>query len=716
MKYWVWVLTVFLFLLGCQSKEKKTTPSLTIRQHELNVKIEPEQHLARIVDKVSFTLARESKKIALLMNPDVQLKEVLFHGQPAEHQVKIVQQKNKGESVDTLARITIKFPEPIQQGDVVLKYALSATDPVDKAAFSHEYIAYQVKKYIGEKGVFLSPSAHWYADTEKSLAQYTVQAFIPEKFHLITQGKLLEQSVDQGMRKVVWQVNYPTDGIHLVGAHYQIQKATDHGVDIYTYFFPETQELAPRYLQACQRYIAMYEELIAPYPFSKFAVVENFFPTGYGMPSYTLLGSQVLRLPFILYTSLGHEICHNWWGNSVYVDYDTGNWCEGLTTYFADYHYKELKSPRDAMEYRRDICRDFTVYVKKDKDFPLSQFTERSESASRAIGYGKSAMVFHQLRRIIGDSLFYQTFRTFYRDNKFRIASWKDIQAAAEKTVGKSLDWFFQQWIERPGAPIIRIKDIQVQEQVVEFTLSQPQPLYRLYVPVRLVTSESDTTRYIWFEKSVQTYQFPYHGEPRLIAVDPEFDVFRKLDRNEIPPTLAEIFAHDKIIVVLPDRAPDNLTAAYQRFASMYQEGEKNVVISSPAQLSEEEARNETLLLLGTPTENSLFAQVELEPREEVKIQDGTILLNGSEVPGPDDLVVLSFRDAKNPERNIGVVALGQNGKIGRVGMLIKHYGKYSYLVFENGKNKLKGIYRVHKSPLTYTANPRKPGDAQSFR
>ncbi len=715
MKHWVWFLSILLFVAGCTSK-KQGVSSLTIHQHELNVKIEPEQHLAQIVDKVSFSLSRESRKINLNLNRDVELKEVLFHGEALEHTVEIVPQPGKGGETDTVARVTIRFPEPIQEGDVVLKYKLAATDPIDKAAFSREYIAYQVKKYIGEKGVFLSPSAHWYADTEESLAQYVVQAFIPEQFHILTQGKLVEESVDQGMRKVVWSIKYPTDGIHLVGSHYQIQKTTFHGVDIYTYFFPETQELAPRYLQACQRYIAMYEDLIAPYPFSKFAVVENFFPTGYGMPSYTLLGSQVLRLPFILYTSLGHEICHNWWGNSVYVDYDTGNWCEGLTTYFADYHYKELQSPQAAMEYRRDLCRDFTVYVTGEKDFPLSQFTERSESASRAIGYGKSAMVFHQLRRIIGDSAFYEVFRTFYRDNKFRKASWKDIQAAVEKTIGKPADWFFEQWIQRPGAPTLRIKDIQVQEQVVEITLSQPQPLYRLYVPIRLITSEDTITRYVWFEKSVQTYQIPYQGDPEVISVDPEFDVFRKLDRNEIPPTLSEIFAQQKTIVVLPDHAAPTLQKAYRQFAEMYREGEKNVEVKAASELSAEEIENATLLLLGTPGENSILSRIALEPQKEVKIAGEKILLNDEEVPGVNDLVVLSFRDAKNPNRNIGIVAVGSAGKIGRVGMLIKHYGKYSYLVFENGKNKIKGIYAVQKSPLTYTANPRKPGDAQSFK
>ena len=31
------------------------------------------------------------------------------------------------------------------------------------------------------------------------------------------------------------------------------------------------------------------------------------------MPSFTLLGSSIIRFPFILNSSFPHEILHNWW-------------------------------------------------------------------------------------------------------------------------------------------------------------------------------------------------------------------------------------------------------------------------------------------------------------------------------------------------------------------------------------------------------------------
>ena len=82
------------------------------------------------------------------------------------------------------------------------------------------------------------------------------------------------------------------------------------------------------------------------------------------MPSFTLLGSQVLRLPFIPYTSLPHEILHNWWGNGVWIDYDGGNWSEGLTAYLSDHLMKELRG--EASDYRRKALQRYGDFAALD--------------------------------------------------------------------------------------------------------------------------------------------------------------------------------------------------------------------------------------------------------------------------------------------------------------------------------------------------------------
>ena len=146
------------------------------------------------------------------------------------------------------------------------------------------------------------------------------------------------------------------------------------------------------------------------------------------MPSYTLLGPQVIRFPFILTSSYPHEILHNWWGNSVFVDYATGNWCEGLTAYMADHLIQEQRGQGE--EYRRDTLQKYRSYVKDGRDFPLTEFRSRHSAATEAVGYGKTLMLFHMLRQRLGDDGFRQWAARFYRENRGKQASFSDIRKA----------------------------------------------------------------------------------------------------------------------------------------------------------------------------------------------------------------------------------------------------------------------------------------------
>jgi hypothetical protein len=72
------------------------------------------------------------------------------------------------------------------------------------------------------------------------------------------------------------------------------------------------------------------------------------------MPTYTLLGPHVTKggHSALWPGYLDHEIVHSWWGNYVYYKGAWGNWCEGLTTYYANYYTKERKNPEEARLHR----------------------------------------------------------------------------------------------------------------------------------------------------------------------------------------------------------------------------------------------------------------------------------------------------------------------------------------------------------------------------
>jgi hypothetical protein len=160
----------------------------------------------------------------------------------------------------------------------------------------------------------------------------------------------------------------------------------------------------------------------------------------------------VIRLPFIRATSLGHEVLHNWWGNGVYPDWQSGNWSEGLTTILADYAYKEDEGDAAAREMRMSWLRDYAA-VPPGEDFALKDFTSRHHGIASIIGYNKAAMVFLMLRDRIGREAFERGLRLLWERKQFQTASWADLEAAFSEAAGQSQTEFFRQWVQRAGAP-----------------------------------------------------------------------------------------------------------------------------------------------------------------------------------------------------------------------------------------------------------------------
>ena len=57
-------------------------------------------------------------------------------------------------------------------------------------------------------------------------------------------------------------------------------------------------------------------------------------------------------------------------------------------------------------------------------------------------------------------------------------------------------------------------------------------------------------------------------SRPLRIDVDPDYDVFRRLDSGEIPPAISRAFGARKLLIVLPSAAAGPLLQAYCEFAA----------------------------------------------------------------------------------------------------------------------------------------------------
>ena len=560
---------------------------------------------------------------------------------------------------------------------------------------------------IGPDGIFLDGSSGWYPRIPDSLQRFRLQVQLPPGWTAVSQGA---GPGDTRTGRSIWSETQPQDDIYLIAAPFQLYREPGASFEAQVYLRRPDPELARRYLDATRQYVALYSELIGPYPFAKFALVENFWETGYGMPSFTLLGPQVIRLPFIVQTSYPHEILHNWWGNGVYVDYESGNWSEGLTNYLADYWLKERAG--QGIEHRRDMLKSYADHVREDRDFPLVDFRARHGSASQAIGYGKGAMFFHMLRRNLGDESFRQGLRRFYAENRFRHVSYTDLRRAFESVSGQDLSRFFQIWTAQAGAPQLALAEVRVVQDGDEWRVTgrieqtQSENPFPLRVPVVIHQEQGEPQRLIIASDSRRTpFEVRLTSEPVRLAVDPAFDVFRELLPGETPVALSNLFGSDRGLILLPADAPEPLQTAYRQLADAWRQGRPDWRIALDRDVSLLPDDRPVWLLGWENRHLDDFAAQSSGFRLDAAKR--RLDLQGAALEGATISPVLTRWRGSQP---VAWLAASEMGAVPALARKLPHYGKYSFLTFTGPEatNQTKGQWPSGDSVLVHCFGARR--------
>ncbi|MDV6346948.1 M20/M25/M40 family metallo-hydrolase [Nitrosomonas sp. Is35] len=561
---------------------------------------------------------------------------------------------------------------------------------------------------ISPEGVFLANASAWYPQFGDALVSFQLDIQAPADWDVVSQGTLLRENRTSTLQNIVWEEKQPQDDIYLIAGKFHRYTQSAGAVNALVYLRSADQPLAQKYLDATAQYIAMYNKLIGPYPYTKFALVENFWESGYGMPSFTLLGSKVIRLPFILHSSYPHEILHNYWGNGVFVDYAKGNWAEGLTAYLADHLVNEQRGKGD--EYRRDVLQKYADFVNKEKDFPIIRFVSRHSASSEAVGYGKTMMFFHMLRQELGDDAFTKALRRFYQQFKFQQATFADLLATFNASTGKDLTQRFEQWVHRTGAPDLVLRSAETERAADGFKLTltveqtQPGEPYHLKVPVAVTLEGEDmaTQSHITIDQRAQTIALDFHARPVRVDLDPHFDVFRRLDSREIPSALSQGFGAEKPLLVLPARADKSVLEAYRALAANWQKTQSSrLEILTDDQLKTLPG-DRTVWIMGWQNKFADAALKALADRG-VAYQSKQLKLDHKTYPQDDHAVVLTARQPSNPDKTLLWVAADHPKAIAELANKLPHYRKYSYLVFKGNDltNIGKGQWPITQSPLT---------------
>ena len=276
------------------------------------------------------------------------------------------------------------------------------------------------------------------------------------------------------------------------------------------------------------------------HPFDKngFATLNNDFAWG-GMENQTLTS----LCPGCWSESLvAHEFAHQWFGDMITCATWADIWLnEGFATWAEGFWYESYNGYN---AYKSDILNNSYYYLSANAGWPISDpdWAINTPSTSvlfdYSITYMKGSCVVHQLRYVLGDSLFFRVLQDYCSDStlKYHSATISDFQGVVNRVTGEDYSWFFNEWIYWPDHPVYQntynFEDLGNGQWKVNLQVVQTQttaPFFKMPVEILVrFTDATDTTFLIMSDVNYQQFSWTFDKEPKVFKFDPDKEIVLK--------------------------------------------------------------------------------------------------------------------------------------------------------------------------------------------
>ncbi|MEO6066958.1 MAG: M1 family aminopeptidase, partial [Gemmatimonadales bacterium] len=341
---------------------------------------------------------------------------------------------------------------------------------------------------------------------------------------------------------------------------------TDHwrGIPVEYWTYADTVASAWRSFGETPAMMELYSQILdVPYPWDKYdqSIIPDFTYGGMENVSATTQTDLALRAagdaPQADTRGLNaHELAHQWFGDLT----TAGTWAhiwlnEGLTTYMESVQAEKSRGwEAGQLEWWQQ--QQQAMGADRNEERPLvwghHEGTDPIVLFFSGHVYPKGAQVAHQLRRLLGDALFWKGMHRFLTDNAFRPVTTADYAVAMERTCQCDLDWFFDQWAYGIGYPKVRFQRhwapaLKTLHVIVSETqpIDQLHPFFRFPATIRIITRDSVIRREVMITQPIDTFAILLPSEPLSFRFDEGGWLLGTVEGDLTPAELATMAAHD---------------------------------------------------------------------------------------------------------------------------------------------------------------------------
>ncbi len=376
--------------------------------------------------------------------------------------------------------------------------------------------------------------------SDKATVDFLVTA--PAHYLVVGNGiKVTEVSLPRHRRLTHWQMNtvIPTKVMAIGVADFAVQHvATVANIPIQTWVFAANKKAGFKQYAIAKDILPFYIKYIGPYAYKKLANVQSKTRFGgmedasnifYNQNSVVVNPKDSAKQEKKLAALMAHEIAHQWFGDEASeIDWPHLWLSEGFATYFTDLYFEHHYGER-AFKERLNRERQTVLKFYRVKKTPVVDKTESDNLMAllNANSYQKGGWALHMLRRKLGDTVFQNGIRTYYKKYKGKNASTSDFRTVMEQVSGQNLKPFFKQWLYTPGQPeLIGVWHYDASKKEVTVTINQTQPiLFHFPLQIGIKFENHQLIRSFTIKKRKEILHIPVNYVPKQVVLDPDVNL-----------------------------------------------------------------------------------------------------------------------------------------------------------------------------------------------
>jgi aminopeptidase N len=421
-------------------------------------------------------------------------------------------------------KISIGLP-PAKKGDTLSLFINYKGIPADGLIIS--------KNKYGERTFFAdnwpNRAHHWIPCTDRpdDKAMFEFRVTAPAHYSVISNGiKYGEKDLPDGNKRTSWKEEIPQPTkVMVIGVAKFATKTFENSpkeIPVSAWVYPQDSTKGFYDYALAPEILNFFSDYIAPYPYKKLANVQSKTIFG-GMENASAIfyAENTVTGDRSSEDLLAHEIAHQWFGDMASEKSFAHVWLsEGFATYLTNL-YLEKKYGREAFVDRLEKDREEVIAFTKKSSRPVIDSTKNLMSLLNANSYQKGGWILHMLRNEVGDLIFQKILQTYYQQFKGGNADTKDFEAIAEKVSGKELTWFFNQWLYRPGIPLLKM-ETKIQNNELTLFVKQQGQLFRFNLSIEIIAEDGETiNRTFEVMDKESAFRVPVKGSSVKFSIDP---------------------------------------------------------------------------------------------------------------------------------------------------------------------------------------------------